>query len=157
MKFFILLHFIFFPIILLAQDGGEIYVPDYTKGPEAFSPYMRSADLSQHYDLEQKLKMALENGDEVTASQIKAELDKLNVGKIITIENTSDITPIIEAPDFANFNEWLNGDVRIFNSDIGFAGSEHKRIDMKMGEDGNLYVAIIGKPDSSYFGRVYVY
>lgn len=154
---FTFLSFLIITLQLTAQDGGRKYIPDYSTGPEANYPFKKSVDLSEHFQLDAQLKSAMENGDTETEMLIREKLDHLNTGNI-SIPNSEDRD--YQAFDDQNTPEqtdWLASDMMIYSGDIGHLGSDHRRTDLKMGEDGNLYAALIRRPDSTYTGRISVF
>ncbi|GIV45645.1 MAG: hypothetical protein KatS3mg036_0463 [Ignavibacterium sp.] len=157
MKSFLIFFLFFFQIILSAQDGGVLYEPDYSNCSEGKTPYVKAVDLTKHFELDKKLKAAIESGDRVLERQIRLQMDELYKDQIKIMENNGDIEPITVAPPMPNSTEWINGDIKIFDGYISQLGSGNKRIDIKLAEDGNLYVALIQAAEGNFLGRAVVY
>lgn len=143
--------------LLIAQDGGRNYVPDYSAGPEANFPHQKSVDLSGHFQLEEQLKSAIESGNTAAEKLVREKLNQLNESNIVIPYNEDRDYPLLDDHTSTDELDWLNSDVMIYSGFIGHLDSDHKRIDLKMGEDGNLYAALIRRPDSTYNGRITVY
>jgi len=146
-----------FTFIAIAQDGGKRYVPDYSSGPEAGMPYQKTVDLTRHFQLDKQLKEAIESGNTELELSVRAENDKLYKGNLITPEISDTDFPPTDVPGSPDLTDWLPNDIMIYSGDIGQASSDHKRIDLKMGEDGNLYAASIRRPVTGTNGRIDVF
>lgn len=159
MKNFIytLIYLFLFSAVLTAQDGGKSYVPDLSTAPEAGYPQQKVQDLSDHFLLDKQLKTAIESGNVELESQIRAQIDELYVGKIIKVENDDEDFPFLGAPELPDLTDWLPNDVQIYSGNIGSTTANHMRIDLKMGEDGNLYAALIRRPETGVNGRIDVF
>ncbi len=108
-----------------------------------------------------QLKAAQESGNTVEANRIMQEMDSR-----IPVENkfnSSRNFPNVETPTETKtapvpFNQdWYNSDVTIYSGSIKFGDPYFRQIDMKMGEDGNIYVALNRAPVSGTNGRIDVY
>lgn len=146
-----------FSFVLIAQDGGRQYVPDQDFGPDSNSPVKREIDLSRHFAIDAQLKEAIENGDVETEILLRQEMDELNKENIIIPDGNDRDFPANDSPTLPDQTDWLPNDVLIYSGDIGQLGSDHKRMDLKMGEDGILYTAHIRRPDTGLNGRIDVY
>jgi hypothetical protein len=153
----VFLFTIAFSFIVNAQDGGVKYVPDYSSGPEAGMPYQKTMDLTRHFQLDKQLKEAIESRNTKLEFSVRAEMDKLYKGNLITPEINDTDFPPTDVPGSPDLTDWLPNDVMIYSGDIGQVGSDHKRIDLKMGEDGNLYSALIRRPVTGTNGRIDVF
>ncbi|MBS4034282.1 MAG: T9SS type A sorting domain-containing protein [Ignavibacterium sp.] len=153
----VLLFTLVFTFIAIAQDGGKRYVPDYSSGPEAGMQYQKTVDLTRHFQLDKQLKEAIESRNTELELSIRAEMDKLYKGNLITPEISDTDFPPTDVPGSPDLTDWLPNDVMIYSGDIGQVGSDHKRIDLKMGEDGNLYSALIRRPVTGTNGRIDVF
>lgn len=108
-----------------------------------------------------QLKAAQQSGNTVEANRIMQEMDKM-----IPVENKYDSfrnLPNVETPTEtgtapAPFNQdWYNSDVTVYSGAVKFGNPYFRQIDMKMGEDGNMYIALNRAPVSGTNGRIDVY
>jgi len=157
-QFLTILFLIFFVSNnFFAQDGGIIYSGKLGTEIENQFPDSKIVDVSNLEKLDDELKQAIESGNihqEQIIRNMIYELTKDN----ISIPNYRDRDyPAIESSYPTTPSDWLFNDALIYNGDIGQVGSDHKRTDLKMGEDGNLYAALIRKPETSQTGRADVF
>jgi hypothetical protein len=153
----ILLLIFFVSSNYFAQDDGIVYTGKLGTEIENQFPDSKIVDVSELARLDDELKQAIELGnihqEQILRNRIY-ELTKDN----ISIPNFEDRDyPVIESSDPASPDDWLFNDVLIYDGDIGQVGSDHRRTDLKMGEDGNLYAALIRKPETSQTGRADVF
>ena len=148
--------------ILSAQD--EIGSSPSTNQPTAIEQQrgqFNEGDRFYPANLDDQLKAAQEQGNTVEANRIMQEMDRM-----IPSQNKFDAfrdMPNIEAPTEsktapAPFNQdWYNSDVTVYSGSVKFGDPYFRQVDMKMGEDGNMYVAYNRAPVSGTNGRIDVY
>lgn len=73
---------------------------------------------------------------------------------LITIPDLNDVDVFIRNVSPVYQPDWLADDILVYEGDLGTTGSGHRRMDMKMGKDGNLYAVVIGRPDGNLNGRM---
>ena len=112
-------------------------------------------------NLDDQLKAAQVSGNTVEANRIKQEIDKM-----IPAENKFDAMrdmPNLENPVETKTapvpfdQDWYNSDVTVYSGSVKFGDPYFRQVDMKMGEDGNMYVAYNRAPVSGTNGRIDVY
>jgi hypothetical protein len=107
---------------------------------------------------EQALKQAQESGNTAEAerllNQMYSNVPKENLFKANFNGENPDIVQGVPPP----FNpDWYNTDVTIYSGDIKYGNPYFRQIDMKMGEDGNMYIAYNRAPVTGTSGRIDVY
>lgn len=153
----ILLLIFFISNNFFAQDGGIIYSGKLGTEIENQFPDSKIVDVSDIVKLDDELKQAIESGNIHQEQIIRNRIYELTKDNI-SIPNYEDRDyPVIGSSDPATPDDWLVNDVLIYEGDIGQVGSDHRRTDLKMGEDGNLYAALIRKPETSQTGRADVF
>ncbi len=109
-------------------------------------------------ELEQRLAEARESGNNEEAERIMEEIYRMvpakNISRSIQDPDDRCIKDIV-IPESQN---WLVNDKRVFNGPVHAGFPYIRQSDMKMGEDGNIYIAVNRAPDSAVFtGRIDVY
>ena len=157
-RFLTILLFIFFASTdFFAQDGGVIYSGKLGTEIEDQFPDSKIVDVSDIVKLDDELKRAIESGNIHQEQILRKRIYELTKDNI-SIPNYEDRDyPVIGSLDPATPDDWLVNDVLIYEGDIGQVGSDHSRTDLKMGEDGNLYAALIRRPETSQTGRADVF
>jgi hypothetical protein len=111
--------------------------------------------------LEDQLKAAQESGNTVEASRIINEMNSKIPAefKFNAMEPKSGIeTPVQTQPNQPPFTpDWYTTDVSVFTGNVKFGDPYFRQIDMKMGKDGSMYVAVNRAPVSGTNGRIDVY
>ena len=73
---------------------------------------------------------------------------------MITVPDMNDVDVFTRNVSPVYQPDWLADDVLVYEGDLGASGSGHRRMDMKMGKDGNLYAVALGRPDANFNGRM---
>ena len=153
-RFLMILLLIFFVSNnFFAQDGGIVYSGKMGTEIENQFPDSKIVDVADMVRLDEELKQAIESGN--------IQQEQLIRNRIYEITKDNISVPNLEDRDYpptANINptvqpDWLLNDALVYSGDIGHVGSDHRRIDLKMGEDGNLYAALIRRPETGQNGR----
>lgn len=106
-------------------------------------------------ELDRTYKQALENGNETRAEEIKSEMYSIIPGeKIYTTKSITGDLKIISQPEIPE-TDWSSGNQRIHYGSVNNAAGFFKMIDMKMGEDNNLYSAVC--KDNGSYASVIIY
>ena len=109
-------------------------------------------------ELEQRLTEARESGNNEDAERIMEEIYKM-----VPDENKSRSHQDFDDHCFKDIvipkaQDWLVNDKRVFNGSVHAGSPFIRQSDMKMGEDGSIYIAVNRAPDSAVFkGRIDVY
>jgi len=109
-------------------------------------------------NLDDQLKAAQVSGNTVEANRIKQEMySKIPADNIFESKfGINDDRAATDVP--APFNsDWYNSDVTVYSGAIRFGDPYFRQIDMKMGEDGNMYIALNRAAVSGTNGRIDVY
>ena len=107
-------------------------------------------DEKRAAELEEQIKMSIESGQHSRASELRRELKSVaSVQKEIFTEiDRSAIFDNSESREVEN--DWALGAPVIVNGEINSEIQQyHRQIEMKMGEDGNIYVAVNRAPAGS--------
>lgn len=106
-------------------------------------------------DLHDQLKSAMENGMKNEEKMIREVLDEINNDRI-TQPDLSDVDmPVYSKQNIPPYNpDWYGEDVLITSGDIGALGYGHRRTDMKVGKDGNIYVVLTRRPSAEFTGKI---
>lgn len=111
--------------------------------------------------LEDQLKAAQESGNTTEANRI---MDLMNSmipaeNKFNAMERKAGIeTPVQTEAVQPPFNsDWYSSDVTVYSGSVKYGDPYFRQVDMKMGEDGNMYVAYNRAPVSGTNGRIDVY
>ena len=110
----------------------EIGISSYTENmPEQLS------------ELENRHKQLMEAGNETEAGKVKKEIDKLipEDRKSVTMES-ADFLPVSREPE-SQGSDWATVNPTVHEGNLKSHSGYFKNIDMKIGEDGNLYLAAI--------------
>lgn len=158
-KLFAVLTAIMFTGVLSAQDNigsspSSNLPSQYEIGKESYF----EKDAFYPSELEAQHKTALENGNSINASQIEKDMEsRIPAGNIFKSKfNVNDDQPVNDPQPPFN-PDWYNSDVTVYSGSIKFGDPYFRQIDMKMGEDGNMYVALNRAPVSGTNGRIDVY
>lgn len=115
-----------------------------------------AGDVPDLTELERLHKRALESGDGITAQRLEKEIMSAYKDNVhySTFEERS-----FQLKDNENGTQrdWTNPDQTIHDGQIALANGYDRQIDMKMGEDNNMYAAVnVGTSEYSY-GNIRVY
>ncbi len=161
-KLFAVLTVFMFTCVLSAQDniGSSVsnnQPTEFEKGKETY--FERGSFYPP--TLEAQHKAAVESGNTVEANRLLNEMNSF-----IPSENKFDSrqsNPNVEVPTQTGtvqppFNtDWYATDVTVHSGAIKFGDPYFRQMDMKMGEDGNMYVALNRAPITGTNGRIDVY
>lgn len=161
-KLFAVLTAIMFTGVLSAQDN--IGSSPSTNTPTAIEQQrgqFNEGDRFYPAYLEDQLKAAQESGNTIEANRI---MDLMNSmipaeNKFNAMERKAGIeTPVQTEAVQPPFNsDWYSSDVMLYSGAVKFGDPYFRQVDMKMGEDGNMYVAYNRAPVSGTNGRIDVY
>ncbi len=161
-KLFAVLTAIMFTGVLSAQDN--IGSSPSTNTPTAIEQQrgqFNEGDRFYPAYLEDQLKAAQESGNTIEANRI---MDLMNSmipaeNKFNAMERKAGIeTPFQTEAVQPPFNsDWYSSDVMLYSGAVKFGDPYFRQVDMKMGEDGNMYVAYNRAPVSGTNGRIDVY
>ncbi len=154
--FVLLASFFILPFFAYSQDEGKFSTGVLTEIEKQF-PGSKIVDVSAISELDSKLKIAIESGNKEEETRLRKQINEFyNESKIITNPEDRDY-PSDENIGAFRQPEWLTNDVLVYEGDIGQSNTDHRRIDLKMGEDGNLYAALIRRPVTGTNGNISVY
>lgn len=125
----------------------EIGKETYNEGGRLFTPEQEAA-----------LKQAQTDGNTTEANRIIQEMEsKVPQQNLFPSQyETNDDVPPSQVP--VPFNpDWYNNDVTVYSGAVKYGNPYFRQIDMKMGKDGNMYVAFNRAPVSGTNGRIDVY
>jgi hypothetical protein len=93
--------------------------------------------------LEKRHKQLMESGNETEAGKVKEEIDRLipEERKTVTLES-ADLIPVSKEPE-SQSGDWATVNPTVHEGNLKSHSGYFKNIDMKIGEDGNLYLAAI--------------
>jgi hypothetical protein len=160
-KFYLLivLSFIFTGFVYSQTDVGpdtKFNVP----GNYGILPIEKNAnipaksDFTIPSDLMNKYLDAKRTNDEEAKIRLGKEIDKyLNAAPSVPDESTKPVT-INKSSPFEG--DWGIGDVPVHMGDVAYAAG-YRQLDMKLGEDGYLYIAVNRRNVSGYLGYILVY
>lgn len=103
-------------------------------------------------EYENSRKAAVESGNHYNATESESMIGEIRL-------RTDNNVVFGNIPDESN-TDWTSSDPVIFNGNVSAGTNErYKNMDMKTGEDGNLYVAIVRRPTASdpYTARIDTY
>lgn len=110
--------------------------------------------------LDDQLKAAQESGNTVEAKRLEDLINssipdeyKYPKQNDAVIETTRPVTEV--QPPYNS--DWYTSDVAVYSGAIKFGDPYFRQLDMKMGEDGNMYVALNRAPVAGTNGRIDVY
>ena len=94
-------------------------------------------------ELENRHKQLMEAGNDTEAGKVKKEIDKLipEERKSVTMEST-EFLPVSREPE-SQGSDWATVNPTVHEGNLKSHSGYVKNIDMKIGEDGNLYLAAI--------------
>ncbi len=150
------LVFTFISITSFAQDG-QMKFQKYS-GTEIEKQYPSSniVDVSENARLENELKEAIETGNQNKENLLRTKLNELYKDQISKPNSDDRDFPLEESKGAFYQPKWFANDVLLYNGDIGSTGTDHRRIDMKTGEDGRLYAAFIRRPVTGINGYIQI-
>lgn len=106
-------------------------------------------------ELEEALKNALEAGNTLEAERLKAAMKQyLPVLPLRKVEDDIDQQVLLQ-PGIPNRPEWSLSDITVWSGNVKYGGL--REIDLKKGEDGNLYLAVNRASLTGANGRADVY
>ncbi|MDD5608276.1 MAG: hypothetical protein PHY57_07175, partial [Ignavibacterium sp.] len=148
--------FTFISVTSFAQDG-QMKSQEYT-GTEIEKQFPSSniIDISEIARLENELKEAIETGNQNRENLLRTRLNEFYKDQISKPNSDDRDYPLEESKGAFFQPEWLDNDVLVYNGDIGQTGSDHRRIDLKTGEDGRLYAAFIRRPATGLNGYIQI-
>jgi hypothetical protein len=156
--FIIIVLFFAFQNNLFSQDGGNKIINLNNKSAiDASLLSEKIVDVSHLSKLDEDLKIAIQSGNLNLENELRAQINNLTKENTIKPESldrdypSEDIFGVTQNPD------WITNDILIYSGDIGQTSTDHRRIDIKMGEDGNLYSAVIRRPETGANGRIDVF
>lgn len=129
---------------------------DWGKSPlETAAPQTFGQRTVPQYLLEQFYQAKMTGIDE---EKIKAgkEIEKYLDPAVTAPEGTYEPTKIISEPGPPFSPDWYNNDVQVYTGGVAYSGG-YRNLDLKLGEDGWLYLAINRRNVSGYNGYVTVY
>jgi len=157
-KLLAVLAAIMFTGVISAQDNiGSTPSTNTPSAIEQQRGQYNESDAFYSKTLENQLKAAQESGNNIEANRIQQEMNSKipAVNKFPSNFNEGD-GPVTDVP--APFNsDWYNSDATVFSGSVRFGDPYFRQIDMKMGEDGNMYIALNRAPVSGVNGRIDVY
>ncbi len=123
------------------------------------------SDVSPDFDtravseLEEKLKQALESGNTSAANQIRTELQRIAPPSETFIPTPDNSIVFDNSRSGQVETDWAPGTSAVSNGELNADLSQyHRQIEMKMGEDGNIYVAVNRAPNgSNWKSKIEVY
>jgi len=148
--------FTFISVTSFAQDG-QMKSQEYT-GTEIEKQFPSSniIDISEIARLENELKEAIETGNQNRENLLRTRLNEFYKDQISKPNSDDRDYPLEESKGAFFQPEWLDNDVLVYNGDIGQTGSDHRRIDLKTGEDGRLYAAFFRRPATGLNGYIQI-
>nr|HMT10862.1 hypothetical protein [Ignavibacteria bacterium] len=154
----LLVLFILSPVITAQDDPtGQFRSNPPTSFERGRESYFERGPLFSA-DMEQRLKTAQENGNTAEAQRLINEMYSNVPDEYIykTDFTGSRPEPVrnIEPPFIS---DWYSSDVTVYSGDIKYGNPYFRQIDMKMGEDGNMYIALNRAPITGTTGRIDVY
>ncbi len=159
-RLFTLLVLLKFSGLVFAQDEIGSYIsPNKPDKMEIKATKFSKAKSFYPAELDDKLKLAQETGNTAEEEKIIREMNlRIPVeNRFISVFNEKDDRCLnIIKPPFNN-HEWSMNDITVFSGQVKNSINNYRQIDMKMGEDGNIYVAINRSPATGNNGRIDVY
>lgn len=157
--FYILLVLFILSPAILSQDNptGQFRSNPPTSFESGRESYFERGPLFTA-DMEQRLKTAQENRNTLEAEKLMKEMysnvpDEYIYKTDFTGSRPEPVRNI--EPPFTG--DWYTNDVTVFSGDVKYGNPYFRQIDMKMGEDGNIYIAFNRAPISGTTGRIDVY
>jgi len=144
--------------VLSAQDNiGSTPSTNTPTAIEQQRGQYHESDAFYPASLEDQLKAAQESGNSFETNRIMQEMNsKIPAQNKFPSQFNNGDSPVTDVP--APFNpDWYTSDVTVHSGDIKFGDPYFRQIDMKMGEDGNMYIALNRAPVSGTNGRIDVY
>ncbi|MBN8585299.1 MAG: T9SS type A sorting domain-containing protein [Ignavibacteria bacterium] len=158
-KLFAVLTAIMFTGVLSAQDNiGSTPSTNTPTAIEQQRGQYNESDAFYPSSLDDQLKAAQVSGNVMEINRIRQEMDsKIPAqNKFESKFNVTDDRRVTEVP--APYNpDWYTSDATVHSGNIRFGDPYFRQIDMKMGEDGNMYIALNRAAVSGTNGRIDVY
>jgi hypothetical protein len=156
--FAVLSAFIFLTSAYSQDEVGSSRSTNTPTQQEVGRETYQEADKFYPAHLEEQHKQALENGRTNDAKQIEMDMQSKipSQNKFPTQYNINDDQQALETqPPF--IPDWYNTDPTVYAGAIKFGDPYFRQIDMKMGDDGNMYIALNRAPVSGANARIDVY
>lgn len=116
------------------------------------------SDAFYSQELEVSLKNALESGNKVEANRIQSEINsKIPAGNKFPAQFNVTDDEFVAGVQAPYTPDWYNTDVTVHSGDLKSGSPYFRQIDMKQGEDGQMYIAMNRAPISGTNGRIDVY
>jgi hypothetical protein len=143
--------------LCIAQDNINGKWSENKPKPGEKGSYFERGRLYSAED-EAALKNAQESGNYIEAERIMKKMDEQvpEQYKFKTRQDGIEVKPTIDIPT-PYYPDWYNNDVLVWAGNVKFGDPYFRQIDMKMAEDGNIYVAFSRSPVSGVNGRIDVY
>jgi hypothetical protein len=138
------------------QDGGTVSQGQITEIEKQYSQ-SKIVDVSKLSALDKELKLAIESKNTQLEQNIRNQIIEITKDNIVVPNQEDRDYPASENIGTITQPDWLTNDVLVYSGDIGQTGTDHRRIAIKMGEDGNLYSAFIRRPVTGTNGRIDVH
>lgn len=103
-------------------------------------------------ELDDQLKTALENGDKAESERLQTVIESKTKRENLFISKHSSDVRFVKNTEAGNQQDWLTSDPMVFEGDVKSLPSYSKQIDMKCGEDNNLYAAVNVKESPGVYG-----
>ncbi len=160
-------QFLSFILLLSLITGYAFAQDDIGSSPSTNQPKQNEKATNIYGDsfypsnLEAQHKAAVESGNTAEANMLEREINSMipDANKF----NSLQTNPNVEVPTETRsvpppYNpDWYNSDATVYSGAIKFGDPYFRQIDMKMGEDGNMYIALNRAPVTGTFGRIDVY
>ncbi len=158
MKFFFVLLlslFILFPVISFSQTDVDSQTwqnttPNISRSPNEVIPPSSDAPCVVPNALLEQYREASRTRNESEKIRIGQEMDKYYPQET---RSESGTVPGSEAPFTP---DWNTTDILVYSGQVAYQGG-YRQIDLKQGEDGNMYLAVNRRGVSGYNGSVSVY
>jgi hypothetical protein len=162
-------HYLGFILFLLLLTGITFTQDDIGSSPSTNQPSVFEQGKETYFErgafypleLEAQHKAALESGNLEEAKRLENKMNSMTPDEYKI--NSFDNNPNVEVPTEVGTNQppynpdWYGTDVSLYSGAIKFGNPYFRQIDMKMGEDGNMYVAVNRAPATGVNGRIDVY
>ncbi len=139
-----ILMLLIFGISVTGQGGSAQTSPNLPSERETGVSSYSESFPEQLSALEQRHKQTMEAGNLLEANKIKAEMDKLmpDRSKSVTMPEGTDFVPSNRG-EMETESDWAKVNSIVHQGNLKSHEGYYKNIDMKIGEDGNLYLAAI--------------
>lgn len=163
----IILTLIYFAVVFIAIAviNNDVFSQDMiVKELESESSEIQSSSETHIEDspypdeLDSRLKSALEIGDNAEASRLQSEIERLTKKENLYVSKANNDVRIEKNTELGNQSDWLSSDRIVHAGNIKSLPSYSKQIDMKTGDDNNLYAAVnIKESPGIYGGKISFY